>query len=176
MPIESVSWSHLILLERVLFRSGGGGGGVLLPDLFPRRTRRLLVAVLAADITDGGLPSRLVPLLRRPWQSPQLQVGMRGRSAWREKWEVVALYASHSSSFNQVVCPVKVRRRDDDDAARTSAAEDSPQESDLQLQAAEDLIESVRVRQEAAGLRDLGGVALGVVVPHKRQTEHAPRR
>lgn len=48
----------------------------------------------------------------------------------------------------------------------------SLQQVDLELQAAEDVSQAVRLRQQAAGVRDLGGVDLRVVLLHAGQAEH----
>lgn len=49
---------------------------------------------------------------------------------------------------------------------------DSPQQADLELQPADDLMEAVDVSQQAAGVADLRGVDLRVVRLHARQAEH----
>lgn len=51
----------------------------------------------------------------------------------------------------------------------------SLQQADFEPQPVEDLAQAVRVRQQAARVRDLGGVDLGVVVLHAGQTEHGTR-
>lgn len=48
----------------------------------------------------------------------------------------------------------------------------SPQQADFELQGAEDLADAVRVRQQVAGVWDLGGVDLRVVLLHTRQAKH----
>lgn len=58
---------------------------------------------------------------------------------------------------------------------KRKAGEHSLQHGDLELQSAEDLSETLDVSQQAAGVRDLRGVDLRVVLFHTRQAEHLAR-
>lgn len=60
-------------------------------------------------------------------------------------------------------------------ATERDAEEHSLQHGDLELQSTEDLSEALHVSQQAAGVRDLGGVDLRVVLFHARQAEHLAR-
>lgn len=128
--------------------------------LFPRCTG-LLVAVLAADVADGRLTSRTArrsqPLLPPPRQPPQLQVRVGRRAANGQKMNLIFV------AGNRAVEPPH------------AASAYSLQQADLELQPAEDLIEGVRVRQQAVGVRDGGGVGLRVVLLHAREAEHVTR-
>lgn len=58
---------------------------------------------------------------------------------------------------------------------RRNADEHSLQHGDLELQSPQDLSETLDVSQQAAGVGDLGGVDLRVVLLHTRQAEHLAR-
>lgn len=55
------------------------------------------------------------------------------------------------------------------------AEEHSLQHGDLELESTEDLSETLDVSQQAAGVTDLGGVDLRVVLLHTRQPKHLAR-
>lgn len=127
---------------------------LLLLSFFPWCSR-LLIAVLAADVADGQLSSRAgrqsVPLLLLPRWPPQLLVGVGRRAAGKDGHSQTELTSLR---------------------ARTDERSHSPQQADFELQGAEDLADAVRVRQQVAGVWDLGGVDFGVVLLHTRQAKH----
>lgn len=114
--------------------------------------------MLAADVAERRLTSQARPLLLLPGQPPQLEFGV-GRRAARTDIQT-----------DRQTEGVKVRPTGPD--GPTPRRPYSLQQADLELQAAEHLVQAVRVRQQAAGVQNLGGVDLRVVLLHARQAEH----